>query len=59
MSPCPDYWDTHGGYCYKYYDDYMTFDEASSKCGENGAFVTSIDSEEANAFIFQDIGEKH
>ncbi|XP_011674896.2 uncharacterized protein LOC582189 [Strongylocentrotus purpuratus] len=48
---CPPYWIGRNGYCYKLYDDASPWQQAASRCGYDGGFLTSIVDEEENDFL--------
>jgi len=50
---CDPEWAMFGSSCYKPFQEMMTFDAAEDKCVSEGGHVSSIHSDEENAFVVQ------
>ncbi|XP_054767498.2 uncharacterized protein LOC129274772 [Lytechinus pictus] len=48
---CPTGWIERLGYCYKLYNEPLPWQQAASRCGYDGGFLTSIVNPEENDFI--------
>eukprot|EP00057_Strongylocentrotus_purpuratus_P021842 XP_011676316.1 PREDICTED: uncharacterized protein LOC105444156 [Strongylocentrotus purpuratus] len=52
---CPGGWVSRRGFCYKLYHEPVPWQQAASRCGYDGGFLTSIVDQEENDFLLGEI----
>ncbi|XP_029022721.1 C-type lectin domain family 4 member E-like isoform X2 [Betta splendens] len=55
---CEPGWDQHGGSCYYFSSDKLTWDQSRSDCKRRGADLVQINSEEEQRFLDNKVGRK-
>ncbi|XP_030840925.1 uncharacterized protein LOC115923771 [Strongylocentrotus purpuratus] len=55
---CPGGWVSRRGFCYKLYHEPVPWQQAASRCGYDGGFLTSIVDREENDFLLESFGNE-